>query len=591
MTSIGKSLSCWYRNLKIRSKILLILAGSMALFWLIGLLTMRLTYHVYCSVLYNQAYSAMSMTTMNIEHDLQNIDNISYEMVADSNIQQYVADIKDSPDAYRRASSLTSLLGQLSTYTLQHSFITSVNYIDTQGTPNTIGVMNTLLQEPAVSIAQTRAAQAQGSGVFLEVPGKVNHLYLARQIRAVPNLRLDDMGTIVIECDIQNIVKTYLDAGHNLTTGLIITDGTNMVYRSSLLPAAITGDEKETSGYSLRNIGHKKYFTVSKQSETFGWHYIYAIPYDSIFQKVAEIQSLELLVFLLAFVAVLLLGRRLAISMTRPLEKLASAICLVETGSFQIPPANPRDTERRDEIGMLAHDFRLMVRKINDLITENYVKQLTIKDTQMKALQAQINPHFLYNTLESINWMAKLNQQPEISRMAESLGYLLRGALKMEGNVITVDRELQLLKSYITIEAIRYEDRLDFHLVVENRLRTCQMPPFTLQPLVENSIAYGLEKRTGSCRIEVRFFDDPEKLWITVEDNGPGISPERMEQIRQDSYVPKGFGIGLKNIRDRYRLIYGDAAGITISSPGTGTRVTLWLPKRTEDRKEEAPHV
>lgn len=580
--TIRNRLRTFYYNLRIRNKILLILSLTMALFLAMGLITMRLTFYIYRASLYEQAYSALSLITTNIEHDLQNIDTISYEMVGDSNVQQYVEDVKNSKDPYKASSSLTSLLGQLSTYTLKQPFISGVNFIDTHGVPSTIGLLDSLLQEPNISFFADKAAQAHGSGVFAEPGGESNSLYLARQIRAVPNVQLTDMGTIVIQCDISKIVSTYLNVSHDQSACLIITDGQNQVFRSPQLPAGVSGTEASSTGYAVKKIGGRKYFMVSSRSAYMGWRYVYTIPYDLIFHRVVLIQWMELLVFFLAFVAVTLLGTRFAISLTRPFEKLTAEIRMVETGNFKIPEDGEAEAGRQDEIGVLQHDFSLMIRKIDELITDNYIKQLTIKDTQMKALQAQINPHFLYNTLESINWMAKINRQPHISLMAESLGQLLRGALKVKGNTIPVEKELHLLQCYIAIQQIRYENRLDFHLVIEERLRVCQIPQLTLQPIVENSIAYGLEQMAGPCTIRVSFSDDESGvLFVRIEDNGPGIQPDLLAKIQSGTFQPRGFGIGLKNIRDRLRLIYGEKAGIQVDSlPGRGTSVTVWMPKR-----------
>lgn len=581
--TVRNRVRAFYYGLRIRNKILLILSFTMALFLAMGLITMQLTFYIYRAALYEQAYSALSLITTNIEHDLQNIDTVSYEMVGDTNVQQYVADIRDSKDPYKAASSLTSLLGQLSSYTAKQSFIASVNFIDTHNHPSTIGMIDTLLQGPSVGFFTQRAGEAEGSSVFAELDGKGNSLYLAREIRAVPNLELTDMGTIVIRCDISKIVRTYLTVSHDQSACLAIMDGSNLVFRSPQLPAGASDAAGRSTGYSVREFAGRKYFMVSSRSAYYtGWRYVYTIPYDSIFHRVVLIQWAELLAFFLAFVAVSLLGIRFAITLTRPFEKLTDEIRLVETGNFKIPEDGGADAGRQDEIGVLQHDFSLMIRKIDELITDNYIKQLTIKDTQMKALQAQINPHFLYNTLESINWMAKLNRQPNISLMAESLGRLLRGALKVKGNTISVEQELGLLQSYIAIQRVRYEDRLDFHLVIEDRLRGCQIPQLTLQPIVENSIAYGLEQMAGPCSIRVSFSDEESgRLFVCIEDNGPGIQPELLAKINSGTFQPRGFGIGLKNIRDRFRLIYGEEAGITVESPpGEGTRVTVWMPRR-----------
>src|SRR5690606_2848016 len=139
----------------------------------------------------------------------------------------------------------------------------------------------------------------------------------------------------------------------------------------------------------------------------------------------------------------------------------------------------------KDEVGQIQRHFRIMLERINELIQENYIKQLVIKDTQFKALQAQINPHFLYNTLESINWMAKMSKQDRISQMVESLGYLLRLSISEQDSVITLHKELHIVQQYLVIQKLRFEERLDFQLDVPEHLVLCTVPKLSIQPIVE----------------------------------------------------------------------------------------------------------
>jgi two-component system sensor histidine kinase YesM len=289
----------------------------------------------------------------------------------------------------------------------------------------------------------------------------------------------------------------------------------------------------------------------------------------------------EITILLAVFTLIILMGVRFALDLTRPLERLTKEIKLVESGNFNLPRDYRQGPERRDEIGAIQHDFEIMTGKIDELIRENYIKQLVIKDTQMKALQAQINPHFLYNTLESINWMAKVNGQADISLMAESLGNLLRGALKAKENTVSVGEELTLLQNYINIQKIRYEERLDFRMLVDDELKKYRIPPLTLQPIVENAIVYSLEKMNDVCLITVQFVTCDGNIKVFIKDNGPGIEPELLGRINSGEFKPRGFGIGLKNINERLKLVFGDEYGISVHSiQGTGTMVELLIPMR-----------
>ncbi|MCY8278408.1 sensor histidine kinase, partial [Bacillus inaquosorum] len=210
------------------------------------------------------------------------------------------------------------------------------------------------------------------------------------------------------------------------------------------------------------------------------------------------------------------------------------------------------------------------------LMEENVEKQLIIKETELKALQAQINPHFLYNTLESINWLAKANQQKQISKMVESLGFLLRNSIHMEKDTVTIQEEADIVLHYMTIQRFRFEERLNFTLDIDEEVKHCLIPKLTLQPLAENAIQYALEPFTRPCAIRLQAKKTKNCVCITVEDNGPGMD----ERILETS---GGRGIGLWNIRERIRLTFGESYDLHIQSEqGKGTRIVITIPCRNE---------
>ncbi|UUZ89339.1 histidine kinase [Paenibacillus sp. P25] len=171
-------------------------------------------------------------------------------------------------------------------------------------------------------------------------------------------------------------------------------------------------------------------------------------------------------------------------SITRPIEELIVRMRQVQKGDFRQAETDMAESAapKMDEVGQLQRSFRLMIGRINELITENYAKRLTIKEAQFKALQAQINPHFLYNTLESVNWLAKTNGQRQISRMVEALGFLMRSSMSMKIGLITVSEELEIVMHYITIQKFRFEERLQFELHVPEEDGRRMLPKMTLRP-------------------------------------------------------------------------------------------------------------
>jgi two-component system sensor histidine kinase YesM len=290
--------------------------------------------------------------------------------------------------------------------------------------------------------------------------------------------------------------------------------------------------------------------------------------------------------FILSLLLVLGLALRFARSLTRPIEELIVRMRQVQKGDFSLTGYETLEWEflQMDEVGQLQRTFRMMIQQINELITENFSKQIIIKETQFKALQAQINPHFLYNTLESINWLAKANGQPQISKMVESLGFLLRSSISLKETLITVGEELDIVMNYITIQKFRFEERLVFQLDVPKEAYTLLLPKLTLQPLLENSIHYALESMVEPCFIRIWTRREPGKLILIVEDNGPGIAEVLLEQVRKGEARTRGSGIGLKNIEERIMIAFGESYGIQIESePGRGTSVSVIIPDETRE--------
>lgn len=206
------------------------------------------------------------------------------------------------------------------------------------------------------------------------------------------------------------------------------------------------------------------------------------------------------------------------------------------------------------------------------------------KEAQLKALENQINPHFLYNTLESVNWRAKAIGESEISAMVESLGSLLRETIRVKEKVVSLKHELEIVSAYITIQKIRYGDRLEYMENVSENLMNLQLPHLTIQPLVENAIYYALEEVIGPCRIEVSAKKSDHLFIVSVRNNGSQFEEYALEKIASGQTSTHGFGVGILNIEKRIQMIYGTEYGLELCNEDEDTAVVnIYLPGGTED--------
>ena len=250
---------------------------------------------------------------------------------------------------------------------------------------------------------------------------------------------------------------------------------------------------------------------------------------------------------------------------------------LVEKGDFDVKI----DFTNRDEIGQLAKTFNNMTKRINKLINEVYVDKVKTKELELQMLQYQINPHFLYNTLESIQMMSIINDDEETSKMVYALGKILRYGISKKHEIVTIKEELSNLNDYIMLQKVRFEDIYEININVDSSLNEIKMIKLILQPIVENAIYHGLQNRTSGGVINVLGYIKNSKVIFEISDNGIGMDANLTTRLNEyindlnDSFN----SIGLKNINKRIKLRYGDLYGIYITSEyGNGSIVTVIFP-------------
>ncbi|MDG0791523.1 sensor histidine kinase [Cohnella ginsengisoli] len=304
------------------------------------------------------------------------------------------------------------------------------------------------------------------------------------------------------------------------------------------------------------------------------------VPYDDILASSDKSRNRIVTIFLLVVPITMVLSYFVAASATSRLRKLISHVRKVKKGHFQLAPLPTSE----DEIGELARNFNGMVSNISQLMEETYTLGQEVKDKELKALQAQINPHFLYNTLNLINVMAIESGSREISRVVDELAVFYRLSLSNGREKVTLDSELKHIEAYVRIHNMRFNDCVNLELEVSRELLACEVPKIILQPIVENAILHGImetDSETGTIRISARV--ESGTLVIEIEDDGVGMTAEKMKSLFVGPVTGKAGGYGLRNIEERIRLSYGAAYGIYFrSEPGAGTVVTLRLPDARE---------
>jgi two-component system, sensor histidine kinase YesM len=323
--------------------------------------------------------------------------------------------------------------------------------------------------------------------------------------------------------------------------------------------------------------GEEKLYTMSTSEKT-GWTVVGVANINELFSSREETQTIylesALLLLLGAFVIAVLFSDKLA----KPITELKLSMKEVEKGNFEGVKVVKRG---EDEIGMLYNSFYAMTEEIQNLMDDKSRSQKEKYRLELRALQAQINPHFMYNTLDSIVWMAEGGNNKEVVIMTSTLGKLLRQSISNEEELVTIEKEIDYARSYLIIQKMRYTDQLTFEIVVDPAIYSYQIVKLTLQPLVENAIYHGIKYKEGMGKILITGEEWEEGILIQIIDDGIGMEDETLDHIfDKKKRVNKNNGVAVENVNRRLKLYYGEIYGLKYESKlGEGTTVSIFLPK------------
>lgn len=327
-----------------------------------------------------------------------------------------------------------------------------------------------------------------------------------------------------------------------------------------------------------------KYYVCGQYNGVTGWN-TYSVAFLSkIFPQFEVLKSSIIYIVLISTILVSFVIMIISYTMTKPINKLSAAMHSAMNGNFELQIPN----KRTDEIGELISSFNFMINKINTLIKEVYQERIAQRNAELEALQTQINPHFLYNTLDSINWMLINKGEYEISEIIISLGNLMRYSINKINSFVPLEEEFKYVLSYLRIQKNRLEERLDYKIELQDSVKGFQIPKLILQPLVENAITHGIEPSNNGGTVQIKAVEMQEFISIIVEDDGKGMDEDELNRLKSAQDADEGYTtIGVRNVDRRIRLHYGDEYRLKIESTyGIGTRITIMIPK---GQKEE-PH-
>ncbi|WP_079908888.1 sensor histidine kinase [Paenibacillus sp. 32352] len=411
--------------------------------------------------------------------------------------------------------------------------------------------------------------------------------YVFSVVREVFNDAYQSIGLIVVDANMSTIER-FVSSLDKVTRGkTYIMDPNNLVIYDSdraYITRQIPDSQwlQKASGQQgsfVDDVNGVQSLVVYVASERTQWKMVITVPLKELTKDVQRNQKLAFYPTIVTVGLALTASIFLSFAVTRSLRKLINLMKVVQQGKLEVRYPITVD----DEIGRLGHQFNRMLERIQDLIHENQVIGERKREAELDALQSQINPHFIYNTLESIRMTAEINDDEEVADMTEILGKLLRYSISMGKEFVTLEEELDHLRNYMKLQEYRYPDQFRLHIDPYEDYSSLPMLKLVLQPIVENAVFHGKDASKPIMMLRVSFQVTGSDIVILIRDNGLGMEPEVLHNLRVSLMNPAAAGrdknkrsIGLRNVNERLKLYYGEHYGLEVDSmPGIGTEVRL----------------
>ena len=569
-----------YRNLNLTSKILIITIAAVVIPLLIlgALFYMNLSRYIYDKESRN-VMERLNTLSSQITQVFAETENLSYILSNNNNVNYYVE------GGYDNYPYMTDISRTFSNLILPCKYIQSVALFSNaySGTSFRMGQTSVVDIEGTWFDACHNVNEHPVWAGTQRVSNQYTDVYVFSVYKLVTSLdKKNELGILrinIYEDYISNLFLEYAGGGPDVLylmrpDGEILSStdnkrvGTTLVHEN--IQRALSTEEE---GHFLLDFEGGRFLFTFTTLSGYDFKLVSFVPYKTLMQDTTIYRYYAFALVLTCVLTGIGLSYGIARNLTRPVKALCSTMEQVGEGDFQIRLYS----DRNDEIGQLTRSFDSMVRNINDLFQKVGNLEFKNKEAELIALQAKINPHFLHNTLNSINWLIYMEENEKASRQVQALSNIFRHSLNEGRNITTLKEELNQISDYMIIMQERFPDKFEYKRCIPEELADCLMPSLMLQPLVENSIYHGLEGRTEKGIITIRASRNQNDLLLIVEDNGLGCDADRINRQILDGSSTCSYA--LRNIQERLLLCFGSPYGLRLySEPGQGTRVELLFP-------------
>lgn len=532
----------------------------------------------------------IEQVTRNVEFYIHDMENIIYYLSNDPEVIGFLRltneEKQDETEGFHN-----KVQGILKTYTDIHPEIAGILVVNEHNL-YTSNVMQRISRDPLTeeiwykrALASPKTMQLFSKPIGRNI--KINLNDGADEVVSITKAVIDPvtgkrLGVILIDLKLDKI-KEVIEA---VTLGkngfLYLMDGNGGIVYAPVNPIVYRVKNEwltDSANSIVKKIQDSDFQIIYKESAYTNWKTIGVFSLNETLKEVTNLRHYSILIGLITLVLAVAAAFFFTASIAKPLSKLGSLMKRAEEGDLSVR----FNSKYNDEIGRLGTSFNRMIKEISNLIDMVYAEQQRKREAELKTLQAQIKPHFLYNTLYTIQWMAEEHGAKDVVAILGSLANLFRIGLSKGKEMISVQEELEHVRSYLAIQKARYEDKLTYEINFDEKILTHSVLKVILQPLVENAIYHGLNAKRGGGKITITAKEQEGKLYFSVEDNGLGITTEKLKEIRQllscDHRESGKTGFGIFNVNERIRLSVGKEYGLVYSSVyQEGTKVEVWHP-------------
>lgn len=583
-----RKLARLWQNMHLRAKFLLIMLVSTALIGVATIAALQIPLYTYDRQLYQSSSQMILLFAEQMRDKLEDYKDISYRILTDNALQENLSLMKDkSPGTLEWINARMRVANQVAYYSLWFDNTVSFQLKTVQGNfYSHFFELSTGADELTEERIQA-AMNHQGRYVWLTEDGERPRLFLVREIREMRGVELETLAWILIEVDFPAVVEQCI-----LGMEQMGVEPRCAVYNEGICLYASDDGIRELGaegedGYTYMVLDGHNVLCVRYTAGN-GMKYVTLVDYNGVRATTLAAVGIAVLCTLVAMLVVSLVSTGLINSVLVHLQVLLQKFDDFAISGQPISAQNSPYQDRLDEIGDLHRAFDWMTREWNRVNDEKEEQQRLLQEKQIQQLRAQVRPHFLYNTLESIYCLAQNSGDQRIAVMTGALGKLLRTSLSDRRDVITIAEDLQFTRNYLDIQQIRYGERLKVECSVPEPFLACRIPAMTIQPLVENAIHHAAEKMMDTCLIHISAAAVEDGIELIVEDNGPGTDEDILAKLESGAVQPEGLGIGMRNIHKRIRHTFSDAYGLRVRSEEGRTQIIVHLP---DTRQEAAPQA